>query len=42
MTKFLAQIAAKEVGVREVGGNNNGERIRDYQVATDLAPAAWP
>ena len=42
MTKFLAQIAAKEVGVREIGGNNNGERIRDYQEATDLAPAAWP
>ena len=42
MTKYLAQIAANEVGVREVGGNNNGERIRTYQEATDLAPAAWP
>lgn len=42
MTRFLAQIAAKEVGVREIGGNNRGERIRDYQEATNLAPAAWP
>jgi hypothetical protein len=42
VTKFLAQIAANEVGVREVGGNNNGERVRDYQEATTLAPAAWP
>lgn len=42
MTRLLAQIAAEQVGVREIGGNNNGEKIREYQTATDLAPAAWP
>jgi peptidoglycan hydrolase-like protein with peptidoglycan-binding domain/GH24 family phage-related lysozyme (muramidase) len=40
--KLLA-IAQAEVGVREVGGNNNGVRVRDYQRATDLRPLSdWP
>ncbi|MES2660641.1 MAG: peptidoglycan-binding protein [Verrucomicrobiota bacterium] len=40
--KLLA-IAQTEVGVREVGGNNCGVRVRDYQRATDLRPLAdWP
>lgn len=30
----LLQIARNEVGVHEVGGNNRGERIREYQRAT--------
>ena len=38
----LAQIAASEIGVREVGGNNNGARIREYQSATWLEPGPWP
>jgi hypothetical protein len=38
----LIQIATNEVGVLEHGGNNRGERIREYQSATNLAPAAWP
>jgi hypothetical protein len=42
MTRLLAEIAAAEVGVREIGGNNNGSKIRDYQKATDLKPASWP
>lgn len=42
MTRLLAEIAAKEVGVREEGGNNNGSKIRDYQRATNLKPASWP
>lgn len=42
MINKLVEIAQNEVGVREVGGNNRGDRIREYQAATDLAPAAWP
>ena len=42
MIDKLIQIAKNEVGVREQGGNNRGERIRQYQSATELAPAAWP
>lgn len=38
----LAAIAMHEVGVREEGGNNCGPRIREYQGATWLEPAAWP
>lgn len=39
--KLLA-IAQAEIGSREVGGNNCGPRIREYQAATNLDPAAWP
>jgi hypothetical protein len=42
MIDKLVEIARNEVGVREVGGNNRGDRIREYQSATELAPAAWP
>jgi hypothetical protein len=42
MINKLVEIAQNEVGVREVGGNNRGARIREYQAATELAPAAWP
>jgi len=40
--KLLA-IAQAEVGVREVGGNNCGVRVREYQRATNLRPLDdWP
>jgi hypothetical protein len=39
--ELLAEIALKEVGVRERGGNNRGEDIVKYQRATWLAPGAW-
>lgn len=42
MIDQLVKIASGEVGVRESGGNNRGSRIREYQAATNLAPAAWP
>ena len=38
----LAKIALSQVGVKEVGGNNNGPEIRKYQAATNLKPASWP
>jgi hypothetical protein len=39
----LIAIAQAEVGVREVGGNNCGVRVREYQRATDLRPLGdWP
>jgi len=38
----LIAIAAKEVGTREEGGNNEGARIVEYQGDTWLAPGAWP
>lgn len=39
----LVEIAEREVGIREVGGNNNGVRIREYQRATNLRPLGpWP
>lgn len=41
LQKFI-DIAAAEVGVREEGGNNNGQRIREYQKATSLNPGPWP
>jgi hypothetical protein len=42
LTRRLVDLALAEVGVREVGGNNRGPRIVDYQKATWLAPGPWP
>lgn len=42
MIRLIADIAAKEVGTKEVGGNNKGPRIREYQSATWLDPDPWP
>lgn len=42
MINKLIDIAQKEVGVREQGGNNRGSRIREYQLSTSLKPGAWP
>ena len=39
--KKLIDIAISQVGTREEGGNNNGAKIREYQQATWLTPAAW-
>lgn len=38
----LLEVLAAEVGTREEGGNNRGERIRVYQAATWLPPGDWP
>ena len=38
----LAKIALSQVGVKEVGGNNNGPQVRKYQASTTLKPASWP
>lgn len=38
----LVAIAEREVGTREVGGNNCGVRVREYQRATDETPGVWP
>jgi hypothetical protein len=40
--KRLVEIALSQVGVKEVGGNNKGAKIREYQSATTLKPAPWP
>lgn len=42
LRKKLANIAAAEIGVREVGGNNRGPKVVEYQSATWLKPAPWP
>jgi len=42
MLDKLIAIASTEVGVREVGGNNCGPRIREYQTATELGPGQYP
>jgi hypothetical protein len=38
----LVAIAKKELGTRESGGNNKGQRIEVYQQSTWLAPSPWP
>lgn len=38
----LARIAEREIGTIEVGGNNRGARVRDYQSATWTEPGVWP
>lgn len=38
----LVRIARSQLGVEEVGGNNRGPEIEQYQRATWLEPGAWP
>ena len=38
----IVAVAAKEVGVREIGGNNKGPRVQEYQRATNLSGTGWP
>lgn len=38
----LVEIALREVGVKEQGGENRGPEIERYQRATSLEPGAWP
>jgi hypothetical protein len=42
MIHKLISIAQAEIGVIEIGGNNLGPRVREYQSSTDLPPGAWP
>jgi cell wall-associated NlpC family hydrolase len=37
----IAELEAKK-GVREVGGNNRGPRVQEYQKATWLSGTGWP
>lgn len=38
----LIALAHREVGTREIGGNNRGKRVVEYQRATWLEPSPWP
>lgn len=38
----LVDVAGREVGIREEGGNNRGARVEVYQAATWLKPGDWP
>lgn len=45
MSKFaneLARIAKTQIGVREIGGNNKGPMVVEYQKSTWLKPSPWP
>jgi len=42
MISNLAKIALSQVGTLEIGGNNRGKKIREYQSATQLEPDNWP
>ena len=45
MTKFadeLVRIAKSQIGVCEVGGNNSGPKIEEYQRSTWLRVGKWP
>lgn len=42
MIDKLIDIAQREVGTREQGGNNKGKRIEEYQSATTLEAGPWP
>jgi hypothetical protein len=41
MLEKLIAIAAAQVGTKEVGGNNCGQQIREFQSATDFSPGPW-
>lgn len=42
MNLRIADIAASQVGQREVTGRNDGKAVRKYQASTNMDPGAWP
>jgi len=42
VVRELAEIALREVGVIEIGGNNRGVRVEEYQRARAVAGALTP
>lgn len=45
MSKFadeLTRVAKTQIGVKEIGGNNRGPMIVEYQKTTWLKPGPWP
>jgi alkaline phosphatase len=42
LSQHLKEVATEEIGVREIGYTNRGERVQQYQAATNLKGTGWP
>jgi len=42
LSEHLKEVATAEIGVREIGFTNKGERVQQYQAATNLKGTGWP
>jgi hypothetical protein len=42
LSQHLKEVAIEEIGVREIGYTNRGERVQQYQAATNLRGTGWP
>ena len=42
LSKHIADIAAEEIGVKEIGNTNRGVKVQEYQRATNLKGTGWP
>ena len=42
LSQAIVNVDLEEVGTVEVGANNCGEKIQEYQIATWLNPDPWP
>ena len=42
LSELIKEIALGEVGVREIGTSNSGQRVKEYQASTGLKGTGWP
>jgi hypothetical protein len=42
LSQHLKEVATEEIGVREIGYTNRGERVQQYQSSTNLKGTGWP
>lgn len=42
LSEYIKEVATEEIGVREIGFTNKGERVQQYQAATSLKGTGWP
>jgi hypothetical protein len=41
LSQHIVDVAAGEVGVKEIGTSNRGKRVQEYQAATNLGGTGW-
>jgi hypothetical protein len=42
LSEYIKEVATEEIGVREIGFTNRGERVQQYQASTNLKGTGWP
>jgi len=42
LSEHIREVATEEIGTKEIGYTNTGERVGQYQAATSLGGTGWP